>query len=143
MYADVCVSDLSSFRRDVDAVHDLMDDIQEQQELAQEVTEAISNPFSLGQDIDDVSDGRFSVMVLAQCAKSDLEIPCWIILHVQHFVRIKHAKHFPQLQTVIKILDTICVCMEIFHANFVYSECIKFVVQQQCMTVLFDGFAPL
>lgn len=51
----MCEHSLFLLCRDVDAVHDLMDDIQEQQELAQEVTEAISNPFSLGQDIDDVS----------------------------------------------------------------------------------------
>ena len=58
---------LSPSPRDVDAVHDLMDDIQEQQELAQEVTEAISNPFSLGQDIDDVSNGYLRNPACSAC----------------------------------------------------------------------------
>ncbi|XP_064610726.1 charged multivesicular body protein 4b-like [Liolophura sinensis] len=37
---------------DVDKVHDLMDDVQEQQEIAQEISEAISNPVGF-QDVDD------------------------------------------------------------------------------------------
>ncbi|KAK3758017.1 hypothetical protein RRG08_058324 [Elysia crispata] len=38
---------------DVDQVHDLMDDVAEQQEVANEISEAISNPVGFGQDIDD------------------------------------------------------------------------------------------
>ena len=38
---------------DVDQVHDLMDDISEQQEVAQEIAEAISNPVGFGNDVDD------------------------------------------------------------------------------------------
>lgn len=38
---------------DVDQVHDLMDDIQEQQEVAQEIAEAISNPVGFGNDVDE------------------------------------------------------------------------------------------
>lgn len=41
--------------RNVDDVHDLMDDIAEQQELANEISTAISNPTGFGQDVDDVS----------------------------------------------------------------------------------------
>lgn len=41
--------------RDVDKVHDMMDDIAEQQEVAREISEAISNPVAFGQDIDEVS----------------------------------------------------------------------------------------
>lgn len=37
----------------VDDVHDLMDDIAEQQELANEISTAISNPTGFGQDVDD------------------------------------------------------------------------------------------
>uniref|UniRef100_A0A915ALN1 Charged multivesicular body protein 4b n=1 Tax=Parascaris univalens TaxID=6257 RepID=A0A915ALN1_PARUN len=38
---------------DVDQVHDLMEDIAEQQEVANEIAEAISNPVGFGQDIDE------------------------------------------------------------------------------------------
>lgn len=40
--------------RDVDKVHDLMDEVAEQQEIANEIGEAISNPVGFGQDMDDV-----------------------------------------------------------------------------------------
>lgn len=42
------------FLRDVDKVHDMMDDIAEQQDVAREISEAISNPVAFGQDIDEV-----------------------------------------------------------------------------------------
>jgi len=38
---------------DVDQVHDMMDDIAEQQDVAREISDAISNPVAFGQDIDD------------------------------------------------------------------------------------------
>ncbi|KAL5022290.1 hypothetical protein ScPMuIL_001445 [Solemya velum] len=38
---------------DVDKVHDLMDEVAEQQEIAQEISEAISNPVGFGQDTDE------------------------------------------------------------------------------------------
>ena len=41
-------------RRDVDDVHNLMDDVAEQQEIANEISEAISNPVGFGQDVDEV-----------------------------------------------------------------------------------------
>lgn len=40
--------------RDVDKVHDLMDDVAEQQDVANEISEAISHPVGFGQDLDDV-----------------------------------------------------------------------------------------
>ena len=40
--------------RDVDDVHDMMDDINEQHEIADEIANAISNPVGFGQDIDEV-----------------------------------------------------------------------------------------
>ena len=43
-----------SLNRDVDDVHDMMDDIQEQNELADEITNALSNPVGFGQDVDEV-----------------------------------------------------------------------------------------
>ena len=45
---------LLSLNRDVDDVHDMMDDIQEQNELADEITNALSNPVGFGQDVDEV-----------------------------------------------------------------------------------------
>lgn len=41
------------FFRDVDKVHDMMDDIAEQQDVAREISDAISNPVAFGADIDD------------------------------------------------------------------------------------------
>jgi len=38
---------------DVDKVHDMMDDIAEQQEVAREISDAISNPLAFGQDVDE------------------------------------------------------------------------------------------
>jgi len=38
---------------DVDKVHDMMDDIADQQDVAREISEAISNPVAFGQDVDD------------------------------------------------------------------------------------------
>ena len=38
---------------DVDKIADLMDDIQEQQDIANEISEAISNPVSFGADVDE------------------------------------------------------------------------------------------
>lgn len=40
---------------DVDKVHDLMDEVQEQQEIANEISDAISNPVGFGTDVDEVS----------------------------------------------------------------------------------------
>ncbi len=38
---------------DVDQVHDMMDDIAEQQDVAREISDAISNPVAFGQDFDE------------------------------------------------------------------------------------------
>merc|ERR1711862_625817 len=38
---------------DVDNVHDMMDDIAEQQDVAKEISEAIPNPVAFGQDFDE------------------------------------------------------------------------------------------
>ena len=43
------------FNRDVDDVHDMMDDINEQHEIANEIANAISSPVGFGQDIDEVT----------------------------------------------------------------------------------------
>ena len=41
--------------RDVDDIHDMMDDIQEQNEIAEEISGALSQPIGFAQEIDDVS----------------------------------------------------------------------------------------
>lgn len=38
---------------DVDTVHELMDDVQEQQDIANEISEAISSPIGFGNDVDE------------------------------------------------------------------------------------------
>lgn len=40
--------------RNVDDVHNLMDEVAEQQEIANEISDAISNPTGFGQDVDEV-----------------------------------------------------------------------------------------
>jgi len=42
--------------RNVDDVHNLMDDVAEQQEIANEISDAISNPVGFQQDVDEASD---------------------------------------------------------------------------------------
>lgn len=42
--------------RDIDKVDDLMQDITEQRELAQEISDAISKPVGFGEEFDDVGD---------------------------------------------------------------------------------------
>ena len=41
--------------RNVDDVHDIMDDLQEQNEIAEEIQNAISQPIGFGMDLDEVS----------------------------------------------------------------------------------------
>ena len=41
--------------RNVDDVHNLMDDVAEQQEIANEISDAISNPVGFQQDVDEAS----------------------------------------------------------------------------------------
>lgn len=49
--------------RDIDKVDDLMQDITEQQELAQEISDAISKPVGFGEEFDEVSEAFLSVSV--------------------------------------------------------------------------------
>ena len=44
--------------RDVDDVHNLMDEVAEQQEIASEISDAISNPVGFGNDVDEVGETR-------------------------------------------------------------------------------------
>ena len=43
------------FNRDVDKVHELMEDVAEQQDIANEISDAISNPVGFNTEFDDVS----------------------------------------------------------------------------------------
>lgn len=45
---------LSVLYRDIDKVDDLMSDITEQQEVAQEISDVISRPIGFGEDYDEV-----------------------------------------------------------------------------------------
>lgn len=49
---------LSLLCRDVDDVHDMMDDIEEQNVIAQEIGDALSTPFGMNQELDDVREGE-------------------------------------------------------------------------------------
>ena len=49
---------LSLSCRDVDDVHDMMDDIEEQNVIAQEIGDALSTPFGMNQELDDVREGE-------------------------------------------------------------------------------------
>lgn len=55
--------------RDIDKVDDLMQDITEQQELAQEISDAISRPVGFGEDFDEVGVCRTSQQQCADCCK--------------------------------------------------------------------------
>lgn len=55
--------------RDIDKVDDLMQDITDQQELAQEISDAISRPVGFGEDFDEV---RFFLCSL-QCSPTPTE----------------------------------------------------------------------
>lgn len=57
--------------RDVDKVHDMMDDIAEQQEVAREISDAISNPVAFGDDVDEVSIILFKCMYCISIWSSD------------------------------------------------------------------------
>jgi hypothetical protein len=57
----MCIYLTLYIRRDVDKVHDMMDDVAEQQELAKEITEAISNPLAFQTDYDEVRNHHFNV----------------------------------------------------------------------------------
>lgn len=50
-----CITITFSPPSDVDDVHEMMDDIQEQTELADEISRAISEPAGFGMDVDEVS----------------------------------------------------------------------------------------
>ena len=48
------VSHVLCLHSDVDDVHDMMDDISEQNEIAEEISSALSQPIGFNQEIDDV-----------------------------------------------------------------------------------------
>jgi len=56
LYEELHKCDDVSHCRNVDDVHNLMDDVAEQQEIANEISDAISNPVGFQQDVDEVDD---------------------------------------------------------------------------------------
>lgn len=56
--------------RDIDKVDDLMQDITEQQELAQEISDAISKPVGFGEEFDDVSNAFQILNFVPPCLTS-------------------------------------------------------------------------
>lgn len=59
--------------RNVDKVHDIMDDIQEAQELHDEISEVISQPVGFGAEIDEVSGSCMAVV-------AQLAIMCLVVI---------------------------------------------------------------
>lgn len=64
VYLRVCVSNFMCIciplcLSDVDDIHDMMDDIQEQNEIAEEISGALSQPIGFASEIDDVSTCTF------------------------------------------------------------------------------------
>ena len=57
--------------RDVDDVHDMMDDISEQHEIANEIASAISAPVGFGQDIDEV---KHVTALMKVCQNSTMQV---------------------------------------------------------------------
>lgn len=59
-----------SYFRDIDKVDELMQDITEQQELAQEISDAISKPVGFGEEFDEVGEA-LQLFCLHLCGISD------------------------------------------------------------------------
>lgn len=64
----VCLSSL----RDIDKVDELMQDITEQQELAQEISDAISKPVGFSEEFDEVRTRCMLSAVLKKCVRNDV-----------------------------------------------------------------------
>lgn len=60
------------FCRDIDKVDELMQDIAEQQELADEISTAISKPVGIGEDFDEVRTQNLTWIARASPVLSDL-----------------------------------------------------------------------
>lgn len=50
--------------RNVDDVHNMMDDIAESQDLSKEISEAISNPVAFGADVDEVRTIQLELLII-------------------------------------------------------------------------------
>lgn len=50
--------------RNVDDVHNMMDDIAESQDLSKEISEAISNPVAFGVDVDEVRTIQLELLII-------------------------------------------------------------------------------
>lgn len=54
-----------------------MDDIAEQQDVANEISEAISNPTAFGHDVDEVSVSKHLTRTFGECVTIDLRTNSW------------------------------------------------------------------
>ena len=82
--------------RNVEKVHDLMDEVAEQQEVANEITEAISNPVGFNQDVDEVASASLCNSLLFNVA-------------VDSQLLLYHFSHASQFCEVCLPLDLLCV----------------------------------
>ncbi len=55
MLAVIVTAHVYNPSRDVDDIHDMMDDITEQNEIADEISSVLSQPVGFGNEVDDVS----------------------------------------------------------------------------------------
>lgn len=86
-----------SYFRDIDKVDELMQDITEQQELAQEISDAISKPVGFGEEFDEVGEA-LQLFYVYICV-------VYLILSVQvpHFIhRFYYQKYINWERTQIK-----------------------------------------
>lgn len=65
-----------NFHRDIDKVDDLMADITEQQEVAQEISDVISRPVGFGEDYDEVREKHHKLLHLYSSSSVSV-LHCW------------------------------------------------------------------
>jgi charged multivesicular body protein 4 len=63
---------------DIDKVEDLMDEVREQQQIAEEISQVISNPIGFGQEVDEDELMKVRVYCL-QCIKTCFNTYCFSI----------------------------------------------------------------
>ena len=68
----------------MDDVHNLMDEVAEQQEIASEISDAISNPVGFGNDVDEVGDSSRKDFFVRACSLTGCCMTCTSRLTRQH-----------------------------------------------------------
>lgn len=86
--------------RDIDKVDDLMQDITEQRELAQEISDAISKPVGFGEEFDDVGADCFFFLEIVcflwiqSCSSAKLLYDFFLLVFVFPHKSDKHPESF-------------------------------------------------